>query len=321
MLKYLIPAVLIATVAGIAAPSYAETPLHSSSPNSVALPADFAPEGIAAGPGSTFYVGSLATGDIYRGDFRSGKGQIFVTAPSGGQAVGIKADLADDLLFVAGGLTGAANVYDSRDGKLMATYQFGPAGSSLLNDVVLTRDAAYFTDSFKPDLYKIPIGRGGHLGHGTTIPLSGPAATIAPPPALNLNGITATRDGSTLIVGNTPLGELIKVDPKTGASAVIAIKGLIPGAPDGLLTDGANDVWVVEGVANTLVRVTLDGDLYSGHITSTIRSPLFDTPTTVAEYGNRLALVNGRYELGLPPPFGQGAPPGTTYDVALVSEH
>ena len=38
-------------------------------PDSVPLPDDFAPEGIAVGAGSTFYVGSLTTGDIYRGDF------------------------------------------------------------------------------------------------------------------------------------------------------------------------------------------------------------------------------------------------------------
>ena len=33
-------------------------------PSSVPLPVDFAPEGIALGAGSTFYVGSLTTGVI-----------------------------------------------------------------------------------------------------------------------------------------------------------------------------------------------------------------------------------------------------------------
>ena len=78
-------------------------------------------------------------------------------------------------------------------------------------------------------------------------------------------------------------------------------------------------LWVVENVANTLIRVTLRPDLSSGTITSTITSSLFDDPTTVAKYGDRLALPNGRYDLGIPPPFGTGAPPGTTFNVVVVS--
>jgi hypothetical protein len=50
-------------------------------PDSVPLPNDFAPEGIAVGTGSTFYVGSLVDGDIYRGDLRSGEGSVFIDAP------------------------------------------------------------------------------------------------------------------------------------------------------------------------------------------------------------------------------------------------
>jgi hypothetical protein len=67
--------------------------------------------------------------------------------------------------------------------------------------------------------------------------------------------------------------------------------------------------------------VTLSPDLSSGTITSVISSPLFRVPTTVAKHGDRLALVNGRFDLGLPPPFGSGAPPGTDYDVVQVHAH
>jgi len=77
-------------------------------------------------------------------------------------------------------------------------------------------------------------------------------------------------------------------------------------------------LWVVENFADALVRVTLSPDRSRGRITSTISSPLFHVPTTVAEHGDRLALVNARFDLGLPPPFGPGAPPGTTFDVVLV---
>jgi len=43
-------------------------------PEIIPLPNGFAPEGIATGTGTTFYVGSLATGQIYRGDLRTGDG-------------------------------------------------------------------------------------------------------------------------------------------------------------------------------------------------------------------------------------------------------
>jgi sugar lactone lactonase YvrE len=288
-------------------------------PDSIPLPVDFQPEGIAVGTGSTFYVGSLRTGDIYRGDLRTGAGGIFVDAAPGRAAVGLKVDEAHHLLFVAGGTTGAAYVYDTRSGASVAAFQFAPSGAALLNDVVVTRDAAYFTDSFAPVLYKIPIGRHGVLGPGATIALSGPAAAIDPTTP-NLNGIDATADGKTLIVNHTALGALFTVNPATGASQTIHVTGLIPGTLDGLLMDG-NSVWVVENFANLLVRVALSPDLSSGDITSTITSPLFRVPTTVARHGDELALVNARFDLGLPPPFGPGAPPGTDFDVVLVSRN
>ena len=37
-------------------------------PDLIPLPDGFQPEGIAVGKGSTFYVGSIPTGAIYRGD-------------------------------------------------------------------------------------------------------------------------------------------------------------------------------------------------------------------------------------------------------------
>lgn len=314
MMRRLIVAVIAIGMVAVPGPAIAEP-----FPDSVPLPVDFAPEGIALGTGSTFYAGSLTTGDIYRGDLRSGTGGVFIDAEAGRVAAGLKVDRAHRLLFVAGGDTGAAYVYDTRSGAPIATYQFAPSGSALLNDVVVTRNGAYFTDSFGPVLYKISIGPDGTLGEGSTIALSGPAAIIDPA-FPNLNGIEATPDGSTLIVNHSALGALFTVDPATGVSEAIDVDGLIPGTLDGLLLTGRS-LWVVENFANTIVRVTLSPDLSTGTITAEIGTPLFRVPTTVAKHGDRLALVNGRFDLGLPPPFGPGAPPGTDFDVVLVRAH
>ena len=45
---------------------------------------------------------------------------------------------------------------------------------------------------------------------------------------------------------------------------------------------------------------------------------LFRVPTTLARHGSTLALVNGRFDLGFPPPFGPGAPAGTDFDVVQI---
>ena len=76
--------------------------------------------------------------------------------------------MPDHLLFVCGGTTGTAHVYNSRTGALVAQYQFGPNGKSLINDVVLTVRGAYFTDSYNPDIYEIPIGPSGRLGRAVS---------------------------------------------------------------------------------------------------------------------------------------------------------
>ncbi|RIQ27399.1 hypothetical protein DY240_09480 [Jiangella rhizosphaerae] len=286
------------------------------SPDSVPLPDDFAPEGIAVGTGDTFYVGSLADGDIYRGDLRTGAGDVLVDAPPGRQAVGLKVDQRRHAIVVAGGVTGHVFVYDSRDGEPLADVAVAPAGDTFLNDVTVTRDAAYVTDSLNPVLYRIPLGPGG-VGAPETIALTGPAATIAGD--FNLNGITATANGRTLIVAHSALGAVLTVDPATGASAEIEIVGepLTPGTQDGILLDGRT-LWVVENFANRVVGVTLSPDLSSGRITDVITDDdigdLFRIPTTVAEHGNRLAVVNARFDLGMPPP------PGTDFDVVVVDK-
>ncbi|MEI8412947.1 MULTISPECIES: hypothetical protein [unclassified Kribbella] len=282
-------------------------------PASIPVPNDFQPEGIATGPRATFYVGSLTSGDIYRGSLRTGDGAIFVDAPPGRVAVGLKVERATKRLWVAGGPTGHGYVYSIRDGSTVADLVL-TTNQSLINDVVVTKDAAYFTDTFSPVIYKVPIGPGDTIGEPETIPLSGPAAVPGEFP--NLNGIDATRDGKTLILGHSSRAELYLVDPQTGSSQAIAITGgaLTPGTPDGILLDGKT-LWVVENFANRVVKVELSSDLTSGRITDVVTNELFRVPTTIAEHGNRLAVINGRFDLGFPPPFGPGAPPGTDFDV------
>lgn len=285
---------------------------------SIPLPTDFQPEGIAVGTGPTFYVGSMRDGDIYRGSLASGKGAVFIDV-SGRQALGMKVDEVNHRLFVAGGFTGHAYVYDTRTGATLADFTLAKAGSTVVNDVVVTRHAAYFTESFAPQLYKVPLHDDGSFGTPETLKVTGPAGAATAQGAFGLNGIAATPDGRTLLVDRSDAGALFTINPCDGSSRRVHLpKGsLAKNTADGILLDGTT-LFVVENFANTLVKIQLAPDLSRGRVVASVKDPLFRVPTGVAEFGHKLALVNARFDLGLPPPAGKGAPPGTKFDVVLI---
>ena len=286
---------LVAVVAALAMPA-AAAPAEV-----IALPGATSAEGIANGGGTTFYAGDLFAGDIFRGDIQRGTAELFIDAPAGRMAVGMAADLEHDLLFVAGGFTGQGYVYDTRTGATVAFYQFGTPGTALVpstamvNDVALTKDGAWFTDSFQPRLYFVPISEAGVLGSFHTLQVTGPAAEISG--QFNLNGIQATPNGKTLIVAHSANGELYTVDPVTGSSATIA--GVSVPSVDGIVLQGRR-LWAVQNI-NQVTRVQLSPNLTSGVIEEVITSDLFQVPSTAARFGSRLAVVNAKFDTGFPP--------------------
>ncbi|MEU7529110.1 hypothetical protein AB0A74_25510 [Saccharothrix sp. NPDC042600] len=262
----------------------------------IVLPGATSAEGIATGRGTTFYAGDLFAGDIYRGDLRAGTAELFIDVPNGSRmAVGMTVEEARHLLFVAGGFQGNAHVYDLDTGDTVATYQFAAPGTSLVNDVAVTHRGAWFTDTFHPRLYFVPFTPTG-LGPHETLALSGPAADTGG--QFNNNGIAATPDGRTLIVAHTTNGVLNTVDPKTGASATIA--GVSVPSADGILLRSGR-LWAVLNFLNTVVEIDLSPDLSTGEVVKTTTSPHFRVPATIAKHGNRLAVVNAKFDTGFPP--------------------
>src|SRR3954467_14127948 len=132
--------------------------LADSFPSIIHLPNGWGPEGIAIRAGTDeVYVGSIATGSVWKGNLRSGQGEGLVPAHTGRAAVGLKV-ARGRRLFVAGGMTGKGYVYDARTGGDLAEYTLAPAGQSFINDVVVTKHAAYFTDSTSGALGVVPLG-------------------------------------------------------------------------------------------------------------------------------------------------------------------
>jgi hypothetical protein len=293
------------TVVGIAAALFlpfapavavADSGHDDSSPSTIDLPAGFAGEGIASGDDDTFYAGSLADGRIARGSLDAGTSEVFVSTPLVAPAVGLKADLRHDLLWVAGGPTGKAAVYDLDTGDGVVALAL-TAGASFINDVTLTRDAAYFTNSFAPEIYRVPVSRRGEVGAPETIALTGPAAAFVT--GFNLNGIAATKDGRTLILVNSAKGELYTVDAATGSSALIDLGGTSVATGDGLLLTGRT-LYVLQngaapGFTNQIVVIRLSRNLGSGTVVDTITSDLFETATTLAKLDDTLIAVNAQF--------------------------
>jgi sugar lactone lactonase YvrE len=277
-------------------------------PEVIPLPNGFQPEGIASGNGTTFYVGSIPTGAVYRGDLRTGEGEVIVEPPAGRSAIGLKFDAPTGWLFVAGGPTGAAYVYDAETGATISAIQLETL-TSFINDVVVTKDAAYFTNSFQPILYKVPlesIAESPTMPEVIKIPLSGDYQSV---PGFNANGIAATPNGKSLIIVNSTVGALYLVDPETGVATRIDLgTGAVPNG-DGILLQGKT-LYVVQNFLNQIAVVELNADFSAGEIATTITNSLFRIPTTVARFGSTLCVVNARFDT-LPTP-------DTEYEVVCV---
>lgn len=292
----MIAATLLASAALAAAPF----------PETFPVPAGSQPEGIASGKGTTLYVGSRLDGSVYRADARTGEGEVVVPGRPGERgAYGLKYERGE--LYVAGGPTGFGYVYDARTGEDVATHDFGGV---FVNDVIVTREAAYFTESRNvadPNgvLYVWPRGR--NAAEPYALPLSGDLVYSAATDDVDVNGIAATRDGETLILVQSSTGRLFTADPDTGVTRLIDAP-LVPNG-DGILLRGKT-LYVVQNRLNKIAVLRLDRKLRSARLVTELTDEDFDVPTTVAALGRRLYAINAR--------FGTPMTPATTYDVVKV---
>jgi hypothetical protein len=268
----------------------------------ISLPNGFGPEGIATAGHHTFFTGSRLDGAIYRGSLKTGKGAILVPGTDGGGATGMKVDRRGRL-FVSGAGTKTITVYDARTGDVIRRYDV-PDPVGFINDVILTRRAAYFTDSNNQQLLVIPLGRHGRLGDLRKLPLTGEVSYGA---GFNANGIEAL-DGRTLIMVKSNTGQLFTADARTGETRLIDLGGDTVANGDGILLKGRT-LYVVRNQDNLVAVVKLHRD-GTGEVVRTITDEDFEIPTTIARDGKRLYVVNAK--------FGSEDDPSTPYEVVKV---
>ncbi len=301
MLVLLVVLLTVVAVPASAAPSAGSRPF----PTSIPLPPGFFPEGIAI-DGRTAYVGSLDDGSIQQQDIKSGSTWQLAGSPGEARiAVGMDVD-RHGRLWVAGGgprldprLAAQYRVYDTATGALLLE-QTVDAG--FLNDVIVTRDAAWFTDSFAPALIRVPIADDGSIGSPETVLLGGDWDQVEE--EFNANGIVATPDGRHLIVAQSTTraagsgAALYRVPANTDATEVGAVRirldDTLAGA-DGLVLVGRT-LYSVAGPAG-VVKLRLSGPLTRARIVETLPVPGARTPTTADVFGSRLYVVDAKFDL------------------------
>jgi hypothetical protein len=274
-----------------------------------------ASEGFAIGKGPTAY-NSSPDGSIYKVDLRSGEGEVLVPIqdPFDCQKLGMRVDDRTNYLFVAGCIYGNAFVFDADNGALVMEYQLNNSPEfGIVNDLTITKDAVYFTDSFRPVLYRLPLARNGSIpgdaGAATEIPLP-PEFLNSDPFCCAGNGIVSTPNGKTLIIGHSNLARLYKMDVASGDISQIAVDGPLSGFLDGLAMQGST-VYIMTpydfpGPPVSIDRiqvVELDKGYGSGTLVDTLTDPdNLDGVASGAIFGGSLYVNNARYATPFPLP-------------------
>ncbi|MFD4142269.1 superoxide dismutase [Streptomyces sp. NPDC058572] len=281
-------------------------------PTRFLLPNGFQPEGITIGRSPYAYLGSLGTGDVYRASLATGRGRIVSKGPGTGHSVaGLKIDRHERRLFLSGGFSREIRVADARSGEIVRNFSVG-AANSMVNDVILTPDAAWFTDSFQPQLYRLPLDLRGEPGRAVEmVPLGGEWEQGTD---FTANGIERTPDGCALLVVNTVVegGSLMRVDPRTATARRVDLGDLRIPFGDGLLLLGRH-LYIVQQQRNQIDVVLLNDAGTRGTAIGRITDPeRFRIPTTAAAFGRRIYLPNARFDVG--------PTPETEYDVVAVGQ-
>jgi Cu-Zn family superoxide dismutase len=268
------------------------------------LPADITfPEGIAYDAAAdAIYTASALTGALVRVDLKSKTSESVAAAgvlvPGGltktfPAVLGMKLD-SRNRLWIAGGRSGKFFIVDSRSGTVIKQLDAPDPAKSLINDVALIGTTGYFTDTRVPTLWRIEA-KGDAIGSlEPWLDFSGTPLQYYE--GANLNGITATPDGQSLIVAQMGKGLLYRIDVKTKAVTPIDTGGADLTGADGLVLDGRT-LYVVRQTAVEIATVRLTEDLTKGTVVGRFKDPSLAWPATAVKVGDRLLVVNTQFNV------------------------
>ena len=238
-------------------------------------------------------MGSTSDGTIYRGNVDRGDVDVFLPGGEDGRtaATGVKVD-NQGRLWVAARDTGRAFVYDVATGDLVRALSTPETDRTLINDLTFTPDAAFFTDSFRPVVWRVARSpeRVGAMRPWLDLrdtPVPGDTD-------FRLNGISASDDGRVLLTVHFDTGRLFRINVATEEVTEVDLGGATLTTGDGILLDGRT-LLVVREDPGAVFPVRLAPDLTSG----TVGAPFgegFALPTTLAEYEGSVLVVNSQLD-------------------------
>lgn len=296
---------VVASTSAIASPAEAGRRRAGPAPETVPLPDGIRPEGITSGPGTRFYVGSLADGRIVAGDLLTGRSSTLLAGATGRALRGLFWDSRTNLVWAAGNVGSVGHVWavDGTTGTVVRDVIV--PGAVFLNDLVVLGNAVWVTDSrVVPDrLTRIALTPGGAptAAAPTFVPLTG-AWPQGNGTDVNANGIRALADGS-LVLNNSRVGGLWQVDPATGDTSEIPVSGG-PGITggDGLVLDG-RFLYNVRGSGQAEVSVlelVPVGSAWAARWRGARTDETLDVPSTATLAGGWLWAVNARFGVASP---------------------
>lgn len=286
--------------AGLGLLMLAAAPVASAPGGRHILPAEVTfPEGIAYDAKSgTIYTVASPDGVIARVNARTGavavvqapavKAQIGAAFPG---VLGLNID-SRGRLWMAGGRTGKVYVTNPKTGALIQTIEPPEAAKGLINDITFAGGKAYFTDTLRPMLWA--AGTGANVPAKPELWLDFNGTPLEYATGANLNGITSTKDGKTLLTGQMNKGLLFKIDVATKKITPIDIKGETVEGVDGLVLRGRT-LYVIRQPAAEIVTIELSRDMSSGTVVKRTNALGLLSPATAVVVGDELVVVNAQF--------------------------
>jgi Cu-Zn family superoxide dismutase len=276
------------------------------------------PESIGADPRTgVFFTGSLIDGSLFRGTLNAPEAQVFLPAGSDGRTsvAGVKVD-SESRIWVADAFNGRVLVYNE-SGQLLHAFVLAGPGAPTVNDIAFSGRIAYVTDLARPFLYRIDTNQAAQPGTTTIQPwldVSGAVtySTGEGPLGVNLNGIVASPDGTTLLTVQTNTGSLFRVDVASGEITKVAVTGADLLFGDGMLRVGDN-LYIARNAANEIVKLKLGDGWRTAVSESVLQSDEFAFPTALAALHGRLLVTNSQLNAGSNPKL-----PFTVVDLPLA---
>jgi Cu-Zn family superoxide dismutase len=278
-------------------------PVLAAPTSRIALPDGYEyPEGIDLDPAT----GVLYAGTVFGGAIATvspdGSVTELIPANADGRTIAIGLAVGADRLWIAGGFDSTLYEYEL-DGTFVGRHVAAPA-AGVLNEVVVTDEGVFVTDSTQRTLWRLPAGAAADAPLEPAIDLAAQGVEYVAD-AYNWNGIEQLPDG-TLITVQTATGQMYAIDPMALTVREIPTTGDSLVDADAFVVFDEDTLFVNRNASDTIARVDLCPELACAEVTTALVDETLDFPTGITRRGDELVVVAAQFDKG--GPIGPGTP-------------